>query len=356
MGKVIRDLIGVIKDKASASKATIISKPNTLSLRLSVLRATTHSPSTPPDEKHLAALLTLGDSSRATASALIVSLMDRLRRTGTAAVALKCLLTIHHVIRRGPFILQDQLSVFPAAGGRNYLNLSGFRDGATPATWVLSAWVRWYARYLETLLSTSRVLGFFLCSTSTTLEKDNQDDRLSSYLNLDLIRDVHSLVALIEETCDAPDSLLVEGNKILYEVTGLVGGDHLSAVNEILSRLGELSQRLSCLSFDESVELTRGLKRLEDCRERVEVLFSVKKPLVEGLWGLVGELKNGVGMVNVCREGGKLVSEGRREQGSESARFVDRVVERGDSVRFSSARFGFNKLSLMVFDSVERTA
>lgn len=241
--------------------------------------------------------------------------------------------------------------MFPASGGRNYLNLSGFRDGATAATWVLSAWVRWYACYLETLLSTSRVIGFFLCSSSSTLEKDNQDDRLSSYLNLGLIRDVHSLVTMIEEICKAPDSLLVEGNKILYDVTNMVSGDYLSAVNEILLRLSELNQRLSCLSFAESVELMRGLKRLEDCRERMEALFALKKPLSEALWGLVGELKSGVGMGNVCREGGKLV--GRREKGSESARFDDRVVQHGDSVRFSSARFGFNKLSLMVFDSVE---
>lgn len=241
--------------------------------------------------------------------------------------------------------------MFPASGGRNYLNLSGFRDGATAATWVLSAWVRWYACYLETLLSTSRVIGFFLCSSSSTLEKDNQDDRLSSYLNLDLIRDVHSLVALIEEMCKAPDSLLVEGNKILYEATNMVGGDYLSAVNEILLRLSELNQRLSCLSFGDSVELMRGLKRLEDCRERMEAFFTLKKPLSESLWGLVGELKSGVGMGNVCRE--KLVSVGRREKESESARFDDRVVQHGDSVRFSSARFGFNKLSLMVFDSAE---
>lgn len=133
----------------------------------------------------------------------------------------------------------------------------------------------------------------------------------------------------------------------------MVSGDHLSAVNEILLRLNELNQRLSCLSFGDSVELMRGLKRLEDCRERMEALFALKEPLGETLWGLVGELKSGVGMGNVCREGGKLMSVGRREKGSESARFDDRVVQHGDSVRFSSARFGFNKLSLMVFDSVE---
>ncbi|THG03605.1 hypothetical protein TEA_006950 [Camellia sinensis var. sinensis] len=309
MGKVkkLRDLIGVIKDKASLSKAALLSKPNTLSLHVAVLRATTHSSSTPPDVKHLESLLSLGDASRATASALVESLMDRLHRTGDSSVVLKCLLTIHHIINRGPFILQDQLSIFPSFGGHNYLKLSAFRDGATATTWVLSAWVRWYARYLETLLSTSRTLGFFLCSCSSTLEKDKQDERLSSFMTVDLIRDVDSLVGLIEEICKAPDSLHVEGNRLLDEIMGLVGGDYLSAVNEVSLRLSEFMERLSCLSFGESVELMCCLNRLEDCKERLVVgSFTIKKPSTETLWGLIRELKNRVGMIDVYRESGKL--------------------------------------------------
>ncbi|CAL5368480.1 unnamed protein product [Camellia sinensis] len=353
MGKVkkLRDLIGVIKDKASLSKAALLSKPNTLSLHVAVLRATTHSSSTPPDVKHLESLLSLGDASRATASALVESLMDRLHRTGDSSVVLKCLLTIHHIINRGPFILQDQLSIFPSFGGHNYLKLSAFRDGANATTWVLSAWVRWYARYLETLLSTSRTLGFFLCSCSSTLEKDKQDERLSSFMTVDLIRDVDSLVGLIEEICKAPDSLHIEGNRLLDEIMGLVGGDYLSAVNEVSLRLNEFMERLSCLSFGESVELMCCLNRLEDCKERLVVgSFTIKKPSTETLWGLIRELKNRVGMIDVYRESGKLVSVGRREKGTESARFGDRVVKYGDSVQFSSSRFGLDKLSFMVLN------
>ncbi|XP_057495882.1 putative clathrin assembly protein At4g40080 [Actinidia eriantha] len=299
----LRDLIGMVKDKASISKAALLSKPNTLSLHLAVLRATTHAPSTPPEDTHLHALLSLGDASRTTASALVESLMARLRRTRDAAVALKCLLTIHHVIKRGPFILQDQLSVFRVFGGRNYLNLSAFRDSATAATLALSAWVRWYARYLETLLSTSRTLGFFLCSASSTLERENQEEKMSSLMNVDLIRDVDSLVALIEEMCEVPDHSL-QGNKLLYEVMDLVGGDYLSAINEVTLRLREFGERLSQLSSDDSVKLMCGLKRLEGCRERVAVVFSVKKASVETLWGLVGELKDRIGWwISVEREG-----------------------------------------------------
>ncbi|KAA8546752.1 hypothetical protein F0562_003181 [Nyssa sinensis] len=261
MGRItkLRDLIGVIKDKVSLSKATLVSNSNTLSIHLAVLRTTTHSPSIPPDDNHLATLLSLGYGSRATASALVASLMDRLHRTSDSSVALKCLVTIHHIIKRGPFMLQDQLSVFPASGGHNYLKLSAFRDGANFAT----------------------VLGFFLCSSSGAIDKDKQDEGVSSFTNVDLIGDTDSMVGVMEEICKVPDSLHVDGNKLLQEIMGLVGGDFLAAVNEISLRLSEFNERRDCLSFGESVELMCALKRLEECKERLMGLFSIKKVSTE---------------------------------------------------------------------------
>ncbi|XP_027078183.1 putative clathrin assembly protein At4g40080 [Coffea eugenioides] len=354
MGRIttLRDLIGVIKDKASASKAAFVSTPETISLRLAVLRVTAHMPSTPPNDNHISALLALGDSSRTTASALISSLMDRLHRTSNSTVALKCLLTLHHIIKRGPFILQDQLSIFPAAGGYNYLKLSSFRDGATAFTWVLSAWVRWYARYIESLLSTSRVLGYFLGSTSCSMERDKQEERISSFLSQDLVRDIDSLVGMIEEICKGPDPSFVEGNKLLYEVINLLSNDYLSAVNEILSRLSEFNLRLSGLSFAESVELVCALKRLEDCKEKLSLLFPVKKPSTENLWVLVSELREKTDKLKVYKEEKKLLTWGKCDKGSESARFV---MKRDDSVQFSSGRLGGNKLALFVVESGEAT-
>ncbi|KAJ8544060.1 hypothetical protein K7X08_025678 [Anisodus acutangulus] len=361
MGKkkitTLRDLIGAIKDKASQSKAALISKPNSLSLHLAVLRATTHAPSSPPEGHHVSTLLTLGDSSRATASTLIIIIMNRLHRTGNSTVALKCLIIIHHIIKRGPFILQDQLSVFPATGGHNYLKLSAFRDGATAATWQISAWIRFYSRYIETLLFTSRILGYFLSSSScSAISIEQQDDlntrdivsdkreKISSFLNSDLIRDVDSLVQLIEETCKVPDSLLLEGNTFLYEVVGLLGNDYLSTVNELLLRLVEFKERLGCLSFGDSVELGFILKRLEGCKERLSVLFSVKKPSTELLWNSVNELRMKIEDLNLEKAGPKLTF----RKSSESARFGNRVIS--DSVRFPSGRYELNNLPLMVVE------
>ena len=81
--------------------------------------------------------------------------MDRLNHTRNAAVALKCLMAVHHIIKHGSFILQDQLSVYPASGGRNYLNLSKFRDDYSASAWELSSWARWLVQFHQ---------FFFLCS------------------------------------------------------------------------------------------------------------------------------------------------------------------------------------------------
>ncbi|KAJ4714513.1 putative ENTH/ANTH/VHS superfamily protein [Melia azedarach] len=355
MGR-LANLIGVIKDKVSQSKAAIISKPKTLSLHLALLRATNHDLSTPPNQKHLTTLLSFGHSSRATASAVIEALMDRLQTTHDASVAIKCLITVHHIIKCGSFILQDQLSVYPSTGGRNYLKLSNFRDNSTPLTWELSSWVRWYALYLEHLLSTSRVLGFFLCSTSSSVEKDKEEEKVAALMNGDLLREIDSLVGLLEEMCKRPDHLHVLGNTLVDDVMGLVGEDYLSAVNELSIRIKEFRERLSCMSLSDSVMLVCAFKRLENGKEKLSALSSRKRVLIETFWGLIGDLKDKVGKEKMYREEEMIVSIRRRERKSESARFEDRVTRYGDSVRFSSARFGLNNFPFLLLDSVKSCA
>ncbi|XVF61545.1 hypothetical protein PTKIN_Ptkin08bG0138300 [Pterospermum kingtungense] len=358
MGRItiLRDFIGIIKDKASQSKAALLSNPKTLSLHLAILRATTHDPFTPPDPRHLAALLSFGHGSRATAATAIEALMDRLQITRDACVAIKCLITVHHIIKRGSFILQDQLSVYPSSGGRNYLKLSNFRDNTTPLTWELSSWVRWYALYLENLLSTSRVLGFFLCSTSSSVDKDEEEDKVSSLINSELLKETNSLVNLLEKICKRPNSLHANGNILVDEVVGLVGEDYLSSIAEVSTRVSEFRERLSCLSFADSVELVCALKRLEDCKERLLELSHRKKVLIESVWCSINEIKDQVGNSKVYREGGRLLTMGNRNKVSDSARFGDRVlVEHGESVKFSSGRsLSFNiNFSFHSYESAE---
>ncbi|KAI3704355.1 hypothetical protein L1987_74573 [Smallanthus sonchifolius] len=326
----MRELIGIVKDKVSLSKLALITNPNNLSLHVAVLRTTSHTPS-PPTTHHLTTLLTLGDSSRATASIIIHSLFTRLHRTTNSNVALKSLFTIHHVIKRGPFILKDQLSVFTSTNGRNNFKLSGFRDGASAATWMLSAWVRWYACYVETVVSMSKTVGFVVCSLNSSLiEKEKQRDLISSYTNFDLIKDFASLVSVITEICKVPDNLLVEKNTLLHCILELLTDDYLSMVNEIFLRVIEFKERVDLLNFDESAEFGSALDRLTSCKEK-SGLFSSRKPSVETLWEVVEELRNEIGMGNI-RELGRKVS------WSESARFGERVVRTSDALKFSSER------------------
>ncbi|KAB2061560.1 hypothetical protein ERO13_A10G087400v2 [Gossypium hirsutum] len=355
--KVFRDLIGIIKDKASQSKAALISNPRTLSLHLALLRATTHDPFSPPDPTHLATLLSFGHCSRATASTAVDAIMDRLQTTRDASVAIKCLITVHHIIKRGSFILQDQFSVYPSTGGRNYLKLSNFRDDTTPLTWELSSWVRWYALYLENLLSTSRILGFFLCSTSSSVDKDREEDRVSSLINTELLKEINSLGNLIEQIAKKPDSSNSNGNVLVDAVLGLVGEDYLSSINEISIRVSEFKERLDCLGFVDSVELVCALRRLEECKERLSTLSQRKKVMIESVWGSINEVKDQIGNSKAYKEDeGRLLMMGRRNKVSESARFGERVVMKhsGNSVKFSSGRFlSFNDLTFPAYASME---
>ncbi|TYG92792.1 hypothetical protein ES288_A11G060200v1 [Gossypium darwinii] len=343
MGRItiLRDFIGIIKDKASQSKAALLSDPKTLSLHLALLRATTHDPFTPPDPRHLATLLASGHTSRATVSTAIEILMDRLQTTRDASVAIKCLITVHHIIKRGSFILQDQLSVYPFNGGRNYLKLSNFRDNTTLLTWELSYWVRWYALYLENLLQTSRVLGFFLSSASSSVDKnEEEEEKVSSLINSQLLKEINSLGNLIEQISRMPNSLHTNGNILVDEVLGMVGEDYLASANEVSIRVSEFKERLSCLSVFESVELGFALKRLEDCKERLSALGQMRNVLVETVWGSISEMKDQVGNNELYGgEGRLMVMESSKNKVSESSRYGERVLKLGDSVDFFSGRF-----------------
>lgn len=170
--------------------------------------------------------------------------------------------------------------------------------------------------------------------------KENKEHRISSFLNADLIKELDSLIVLIEEICKAPNNLAADGDRLVMEIMGLLLSDYLSSVNEIQLRLGEFNERVSSLSFGDSVELVCGLKRLQDCRERLSALYVVSKPSIEMMWGSVQELKDRIGMLN--REGGRFLTWGTRGNVSESARFDHRVLLRDDSVHFQSGRLSMN--------------
>ncbi|KAF6166817.1 hypothetical protein GIB67_005693 [Kingdonia uniflora] len=344
-----RDLLGVLKDKASLTKAVIL----TSSLNLTIVRATTHDPSTIPHEKDIDTLLSYGHSSRIPAANCINAIMNRLQNTHDSFVAFKCLVMIHYIIRRGSFILQDQLTIYPLTGGHNYLNLSKFRDNSSLERWEMSSWVRWYARVLEYILCTFRIMGFFICSVTShpNSSKQEHEEKVSALMNIDLIKEIDTLTGFIEELCRAPELLNIRDKGLVHEVMRLMGEEFSSSQREILIRLSELEQRVGTLSFGDSVELVCIFKRLESCKERLLVLFINRKGgLGEVLWGLIRDLKEKVTIEKECGER-RLVKAGWRGKFSESARFGERILRLGDSVMFSSGRMALDWVPTPILES-----
>ena len=201
-------------------------------------------------------------------------------------------------------------------------------------------------------MSTSRDLGFFLCSTSSSVDKEEEE--VSSLINSELLKEINSLVNLLEQISKRPDSLNANDSILVDEVVGLIDEDYLSSINEVSIRVSEFRERLSCLSFVDSVELVCALKRLEDCKERLLSFSERKQVLIETLWGSISEIKDQVGNSKVYREEGTSLTMGSMNNVSESARFGERVMKHGDSVKFSSGRFlSFNNFSFRSYESVE---
>ncbi|XWS21451.1 hypothetical protein CRYUN_Cryun30bG0055800 [Craigia yunnanensis] len=251
--KKLRFVLGILKDKGSLIKTTFSTKRHKSSIRRVILRATTHGSTAPPSDHRIAAVISLGHGSRATACACIQALKDRLHRTSNASVALKCLYTIHSIIAKGSFILKDQLSIYPCFGGQNFLNLSMFRDDSDTETWELSIWVRWYAGILEQNLMVSRILGYHLYSSGAKNDS-NKKDEILAFFNSDLLKEIDVLVDFADQVGNAPDSLYLQRKSLVYEVVGLVSEDYRLIQREISLRLAELGERLMSLSFSECTQ------------------------------------------------------------------------------------------------------
>ncbi|KAK1314634.1 putative clathrin assembly protein [Acorus calamus] len=309
MGR-LRSILGCIN-------STTVSTSSPSSPHLAVHRATHHRPTTtPPTPDSISALLIFGRSSRPVAAACVSSLLSRLTSSSSASVSLKSLLSLHHLLRRGSFILLDQISAATSLSRRNLLNLSSFRDASSAESWVLSDWVRWYARLVETLVSSSKTLGFFISSTS--VRDSDVAVRVTSMLTCDVLTETETLIGIVEEV-----------ERVVAEVVRMAEEDREVAEAEILIRLEEVKERLGFMSFGDSVLLGGLLKRLESLPVRSDR---------KGFWAgrLVGEIKAEMGGGGGGGER-RLVGRDRRIQ---SARFESRRNVLRQPVRFGSSRFG----------------
>ncbi|KAI5654917.1 hypothetical protein M9H77_32104 [Catharanthus roseus] len=303
MSKEWKLLRALIKDKASLIKATVSTKRTVSTMNRAVIKATTRTSTSPPPDYRIATVLNLGHETIPSARACVESIMDRLHSTHDPYVALKCLILLHHIITtKGSSILKDQLSFFPLNGGINSLILTRFRHKSKSDTWELSLWVQWYASVLERNLVTSRILGFsfYLISSSNSNPIPSTE--------FDLLRELDSLVSLVEEICKAPQSLNYQKMDLVHEIMLLVSEDYRFAQLQIKMRLEGLedSDTIDRLSRDESTELISCLKRLEDCWPKLIEMFANRKRN-DAFWELTSQMKIKLELMNERRERGRLV-------------------------------------------------
>lgn len=240
-------------------------------------------------------------------------------------MALKCLLILHNIITSGSVILKEQLSFYPLTGGQNSLKLTRFSNKSNLENWELSQWVRWYASVLERNLITARILGCYLSCTPTASKfQENINSRLVSRPpDYDLLKEIDSLVCVVEGICAAPESLHYQKLDLVHEFMLLVSEDYRFTQCQIITRLSELGDRTARMSYDESAELICCLKRLEDCRMRLVEMFANRKRNDE-FWDLIRQTRMELEELNEKRDRGRMVVwKGWKDETTELTRFAD---------------------------------
>lgn len=324
--RILRDIIGIFKDKASLLKANLSTKRGVSSIQVTVIRATTHASTSPPRNHRIAAIISAGDHSLPAIYACIDAIMDRLHSTQNPYVALKCLFIFHNIMAKGSLLYKDHVSFFPSSGGHNSLNLSGFYDKFDVETRQLSSWVRWYANVLERNMITSRTLGSYISPSSRlSINFDKIENHKGNNISFsNSVTEMESLVCLVEVICEAPESQYCQKIDLVHEIMILISEDYRSTQYHILIRLVELSSRVSRLSYLDLSELILCLSKLEGCRKKLNELFIRRKN--DLFWEMVSQKKMDMEKVKYEREKQGLL--------------LWNVDENCDELNWSSQRFG----------------
>ncbi|KAK9080831.1 hypothetical protein SSX86_000589 [Deinandra increscens subsp. villosa] len=292
----LKNCHSVFKDKTKIIKAKLsITNHTTSAIQIAVLRATTRSARSPPPDHLISALVSFSHTARHSALACNVTIINRLHHhhQPNAYVALKSLITLHHLIVSGSFVHNEQLELafrykVSSATRFDFLNLSRFVDDTDSQSREFSLWAQWYARVLENNVSTTTILGCYMSLSKAEIEKKREKLKLSLYA--DLFKEIESMVSTVEEISKAPRLSHCRKNDIIYEVIKLVGEDYRKIQYHTTSRLIELSDRAKNLSTGELNGLTRCLERLEKCEAGLTELFA-NRMRNEPFWKLQTELK-----------------------------------------------------------------
>ncbi|KAK1413969.1 hypothetical protein QVD17_29706 [Tagetes erecta] len=142
----IRKAIGVVKDQTSISLAKVAGNvaPD---LEVLIVKATGHDIE-PAEEKYIREILHRISQSRGYVSASVYNISKRLSKTSDWVVALKALMLVHRLLVDGdPGFSQEMM--YASRKGTRVLSMSDFRVEALSNYWDHSAFVKFYALYLD---------------------------------------------------------------------------------------------------------------------------------------------------------------------------------------------------------------
>nr|CAB3461423.1 unnamed protein product [Digitaria exilis] len=154
----LRQALGAVKDQTSIGLAKVGSAGTVeADLDVAIVRATSHSESSPAEERHVREILALTRLSRVYVGACVASLSRRLGRTRSWAVALKSLVIVHRLLSSssvsddgGDTAAFEREVFYATRRGTRMLNMFDFCDRSRgAAAWDFSAFVRTFAAYLD---------------------------------------------------------------------------------------------------------------------------------------------------------------------------------------------------------------
>lgn len=146
---------------------------------------------------------------------------------------------------------------------------------------------------MEQCLTVSRLLGYYLNSSSSNVNKNMQERKslVMGLSNADLLYKMEGLVVFVEHVSHVPESLHLQRNELVYEVVRMVGEDYRTVQREIMVRVEEVGKRMDQgLDVGELNELVGYLERLEESQEKLVLLF-VNRIRNNGFWDLVKQVK-----------------------------------------------------------------
>ncbi|KAH7438407.1 hypothetical protein KP509_04G013800 [Ceratopteris richardii] len=265
----LQEFMGLLKDRVSLARA--VTRTGRLSqIDIVVLHATGHDEKVVDDEI-IKAVLEVGSDSRMHVASCVSMIMDRLNNTENWIVALKCLFLIHKCWDNGGFIFEDQLSIFPSQGGRNYLNLSKFKDRSSSFTWAASTWIRWYARYIEQWIQTSRTISTFVSIKTDDLSL--KKEKLMSLTTLQLVKEAVYLKEFLHEAARWKGDEFVMNHALVKRTLYLIIVTTHKACQEIKLRFQELTERILLLMQKEALTLLNVCEELSEDTESLVLLF-----------------------------------------------------------------------------------